>query len=199
MRYCSRCKAHREDSEVNKGQGWCKECQRQYRQENKKHCRELGRNWQENNREKQRESNRKCQAKHRVENKAQSRIYYQEHKVERNEYNKAWHRANPELLRAYDNRRRARLCSIPARLTAAEWLEVFNHHGGKCIYCGDTTLIEMDHLTPLVRGGTHTKDNVAPACRGCNRAKGAMTKDEFEAFRLQYLVSPPTPTLDAQS
>ncbi|MFI2212992.1 HNH endonuclease [Streptomyces sp. NPDC020141] len=44
-----------------------------------------------------------------------------------------------------------------------------------CTYCdrdfGPTMIAEMDHVTPLAKGGLHTWWNLAPACRDCNRSK----------------------------
>lgn len=34
-------------------------------------------------------------------------------------------------------------------------------------------ILELDHLTPLVRGGKSTVANVAVSCRGCNRSRGS--------------------------
>lgn len=58
--------------------------------------------------------------------------------------------------------------------TAAEW---------SCYLCGKSTpkslrgtydnrAPELDHIIPLSKGGTHTMDNVACACRKCNQIKG---------------------------
>ncbi|MDB4875733.1 MAG: hypothetical protein JWM41_2179 [Gemmatimonadetes bacterium] len=30
----------------------------------------------------------------------------------------------------------------------------------------------MDHVIPISRGGSHTRENVVPACRSCNSKKG---------------------------
>lgn len=48
-----------------------------------------------------------------------------------------------------------------------------------CAYCGSEENIEVDHVVPLSRGGLHSSDNLVPACRPCNRSKGARTLDEW--------------------
>lgn len=59
-------------------------------------------------------------------------------------------------------------------LTAYEWQEVLNHFGNSCAYCGtQSERLEIDHYIPLSKGGTHTQDNVVPACRSCNAKKHA--------------------------
>ncbi|MFE6519742.1 HNH endonuclease [Streptomyces sp. NPDC057748] len=45
-----------------------------------------------------------------------------------------------------------------------------------CVYCdspfGPMVAAEVDHITPLAKGGVHEWSNLAPACRECNQAKG---------------------------
>ena len=41
----------------------------------------------------------------------------------------------------------------------------------RCIYCGSNRIIEQEHIRAQCRGGVSTK----PACRTCNRSKGAKT------------------------
>lgn len=49
-------------------------------------------------------------------------------------------------------------------------LELFDH---RCAYCAtEGAKLEMDHVTPISKGGTHTADNIVPSCVPCNRSKG---------------------------
>lgn len=61
-------------------------------------------------------------------------------------------------------------------------LKVFDSFHWRCYLCGVETpqelrgtnapnAPELDHFVPLSRGGTHTLDNVACACRACNGSK----------------------------
>lgn len=44
-----------------------------------------------------------------------------------------------------------------------------------CTYCdasaGATVVLEMDHITPLAKGGVHEWTNLQPSCAECNRLK----------------------------
>ena len=51
--------------------------------------------------------------------------------------------------------------------------------GHKCVYCGSTENLTVDHIRPKSKGGTDTADNLATACRPCNQAKGSMHVDVF--------------------
>ena len=53
-----------------------------------------------------------------------------------------------------------------------------------CIYCGgfpDT----VDHITPLVRGGTNEIFNLAPCCKSCNSSKGSKLIHEWMQSKVQ--------------
>ena len=58
--------------------------------------------------------------------------------------------------------------------------------GWHCTYCGTDVSkdYQIDHVWPLIRadeypGDINGLDNLALACRGCNRAKGSMTLEEW--------------------
>jgi len=51
--------------------------------------------------------------------------------------------------------------------------------GHKCVYCGSTENLTVDHIRPKSKGGTDTADNLVTACRPCNQAKGSMHVDVF--------------------
>ena len=61
---------------------------------------------------------------------------------------------------------------------------------GICYYCGakvGNKNLTMDHLIPLSRGGTSSRDNIVPACKECNNKKKYMLPVEWEEYlkRLQ--------------
>jgi HNH endonuclease len=84
-----------------------------------------------------------------------------------------WSRANPDKLKAKHARRRARHKNAPINdLTHAQWEEIKTAYNHCCVYCGrHMERLTQDHLTPLSKGGSHTKHNVVPACRSCNSKK----------------------------
>jgi 5-methylcytosine-specific restriction endonuclease McrA len=46
----------------------------------------------------------------------------------------------------------------------------------------DVVYEHMDHLTPLSRGGSHSRENLVPACARCNWAKYNRTYGEWVRF-----------------
>jgi hypothetical protein len=50
----------------------------------------------------------------------------------------------------------------------------------KCAYCGKTDVpLEVEHIVPRARGGSHRISNLTLACKPCNKKKGTQTATEF--------------------
>jgi len=52
--------------------------------------------------------------------------------------------------------------------------------GRECAYCGVKDLpLEVEHIIPKTRGGSHRVSNLSLACHDCNEEKGTQTAAEF--------------------
>lgn len=55
----------------------------------------------------------------------------------------------------------------------------------RCHLCGEVGEyggregLHIDHVIPIARGGSHSMDNLRPACSSCNRMKNRSTLDEY--------------------
>lgn len=61
------------------------------------------------------------------------------------------------------------------RLRAANRFQVLARDGFRCVYCGataKTTTLHVDHLVPVVKGGTDDMVNLVTSCAECNLGKG---------------------------
>jgi 5-methylcytosine-specific restriction endonuclease McrA len=91
----------------------------------------------------------------------------------------AWRIRNPEKAQAIIDRgnakRAERLANCPINdFTRTDWLLMLAAFEYLCAYCGkNDRCLEMDHVIPLSKGGSHTAPNIVPACRSCNAKKGA--------------------------
>jgi 5-methylcytosine-specific restriction endonuclease McrA len=117
--------------------------------------------------------------------KAKARVYYLEHQeILRNrstayrlthpDAGKAYALANPEKVRAYGARRRARKAGAPRNdLTPLQWQAIQEVQDHRCAYCGKRCKgrLTQDHILALSQGGSHTLHNVIGACRSCNSRK----------------------------
>ena len=52
--------------------------------------------------------------------------------------------------------------------------------GRRCAYCGaKDTPLQIEHIVPRARGGSHRIPNLTLACAPCNQQKGSQTAEEF--------------------
>lgn len=52
--------------------------------------------------------------------------------------------------------------------------------GNACVYCGaEDGQLQVEHITPLVRGGTNNLSNLTVSCQACNSKKRTKTAAEF--------------------
>jgi len=102
--------------------------------------------------------------------------WYRRNKTSRIEKVKAWEAKNPDYVRAKNHRRRTyKLNSPGVPATKNEIQEVLWSTGGRCWYCGACVgdSITIDHVVPLARGGSGSRENLVPACKPCNSSKNA--------------------------
>lgn len=48
---------------------------------------------------------------------------------------------------------------------------VWNRDAGKCVYCGSTENIHLDHIIPFSKGGATNVENLQLLCQKCNLEK----------------------------
>ena len=125
----------------------------------------------------------------------QKEIYYQENKEKikerQNNYyydnvedckrrERSWRKNNPHIKRTINERRRTMELKLPSTLTAEQWKDTKMFFNNSCAYCGmsekehlkvNRELLHQEHFIPLVKGGTHDKNNIIPSCRSCNSSK----------------------------
>lgn len=119
--------------------------------------------------------------RHLAERTATGATWRSKHKDEAYAARLAWDKIHPENVRAMAQRRRCRRKSVIINdLTADQWKGRVEEYGGLCAYClRPMPKVTLDHMTPLVRGGSHTLSNVVPCCKSCNSRKGTKTLLEY--------------------
>lgn len=80
---------------------------------------------------------------------------------------------------------------VESTLTKDEYEETLEYFHNSCAYCGLTNEeslvvfnenLHQDHIVPLFEHGGYTKENIIPACRGCNSSKNKYhLKDFYES------------------
>lgn len=80
-----------------------------------------------------------------------------------------------------------------AQVESVDPIKVFDRDGWRCHMChcktprrlrgsNDNRAPELDHITPLSRGGAHSYINTACSCRECNGRKGARDYGQMRLF-----------------
>jgi len=142
--------------------------------ENPEKIRAWGRRWRENNPEVYKNYYKENVADYI----AKAAKWAMENPEKRRAIRNRWNKKNPELKLALTRNRRAKMKGNGGVITAAEWRNVLDKYGHKCLRCENADVkLTMDHVIPIQLGGTHTVDNVQPLCQPCNSWKGARVID----------------------
>ena len=68
------------------------------------------------------------------------------------------------------------------RVTPKLRLQVLARDKFRCMLCGrgpEETVLHVDHITPVAKGGKNEKDYLATLCQECNLGKSVQTIDEI--------------------
>ena len=151
-------------------------------QDNPKHTLALNKAWREANREKIRESRRAYRDTNREKIRASKKRYRDANKEKILEKSRAYYAANPHKFLIHGQRRRARERNADGSATAKDIQSRLDAHGHKCIFCGSTEDLHLDHVKPLSKGGSNWPSNLAPACGPCNLSKAARWGPDMVAW-----------------
>lgn len=125
---------------------------------------------------------RKAPGRREREN-AQARQYYAANHQKRVASVMKSRKRSPEAYQAYRSyfrlwlrKRRAKEAGAAGECSLEQWRARSAMWGGRCWLrlpgcLGDGK--QIDHVIPVMRGGTNWPANLRPACKHCNRAKGA--------------------------
>jgi len=113
----------------------------------------------------------------------EQRRYWRENSEAKKEHDRWWGQAswwlqyqtNPELrlyTRQKSKRRKALLREQTAhQIKPGQLLARFAQFDHCCAYCGAESDMQMEHVVPIAKGGTHAMGNILPACHRCNYSK----------------------------
>ncbi|HLV99073.1 MAG TPA: HNH endonuclease signature motif containing protein [Ktedonobacterales bacterium] len=111
-------------------------------------------------------------AQHREECRAVYQRWLQSNPDKAWEATLRWRKEHPELVRAQQQRRRAKRVNASGTHTYEQGLARFLYYGGLCWICQQRPANHLDHVIALCNGGTDWPANLRPACSKCNCGKG---------------------------
>ena len=143
------------------------------------HARERHRRWELMHPEKKREYDRRYYRRHHKEIlvRASGRRPSPEKQLE---YTRRYRMTHRDLTRSFVRNRRARLRGAVGCHSGQDIQRLLWFQSGLCQYCGQRLeRYTVDHLVPLIHGGSNWPSNLCLACLSCNSRKGSKTAVEF--------------------
>jgi 5-methylcytosine-specific restriction endonuclease McrA len=112
--------------------------------------------------------------------KALSRLWHEANAEKAAAISRDWRRANYGKVLAYARTRRARHRGAEGSHTAEDIAALFAKQRGTCAVCKcKLTKYHIDHVIPLVLGGSNYITNIQLLCPTCNTSKGAKHPIQF--------------------
>lgn len=195
--YCGKCKQwkpkqafHKDSGRASGIAGHCKACKAEWRAANAQHLIQKAMEWQRNNPERARQHIRKWQTsnldkvrahrqaadKKNIEKRNSDPILLEKRR-EQNRRAARKRRPTPEDERIRRHKRRARKNDNGGSFTRDEWVILCAQYENRCLCCGESKPLTMDHVIALSSGGSNSITNIQPLCHECNSKKGTKTID----------------------
>ena len=172
--FCSKCGGENTGSHAS----YCKPCYNQWKRAR-----------YQKNREK--EVARVMDYNYRNYDKFKERLSEYRKKDSWKETRKAWIENNKDKIAIYDHNKKSKRRSqldLYKPISKEDWNSVLVKFKHKCAYCGGkSSVLQIDHVEPLSRGGSHTLDNLVPACGPCNNSKNSRDVIDFMQSRGKLL------------
>lgn len=122
-------------------------------------------------------STEKYNATHKEKIREYASVRYKNNKEFFQKKFKEWRLKNKDKRVISNQKRRAKKISNGGSLSNNEWKEILEVYGNKCLRCGSTERITIDHVIPISLGGRNDKNNVQPLCYTCNCKKNNRIED----------------------
>tara|TARA_R100001510_G_C7580348_1_gene153575 strand:+ start:79 stop:801 length:723 start_codon:yes stop_codon:yes gene_type:complete len=159
---------------------------KKYYEENLEKVRASQKKYYEENREKVKARSKKHYEDNQEKEKARSKKYYEDNQEKVKARKKKWKEENPEKRRLHQSKRRARLREAKIEdFSHKDLLDFWNENEinpQECFYCKKEMPEgpeHIDHYIPLIKGGTHERENLRPSCARCNLSKHAKHPEIF--------------------
>jgi len=136
------------------------------------------------NKEQTREYNKSRRPTIAEQENAKSRERYEANKEKVTARQRAYGKANP--LKRMQNTRRYQVRKKNASVEKVSYEHILERDGHYCYICCSSihpSKISFDHVIPIIRGGTHSEDNIRVAHIVCNSRKGTRLLEEMTSHQ----------------
>lgn len=154
---------------------------RAYREANRKDIAEAERAYLSVNAERKAESRRAWAKKNRERIRKNERIWRELNREYVTQKRRAYATANRIRLNAHERNRKALKRNADGNHTASDIERQYGAQKGKCYYCHKrlSEKYQVEHVVPLIRGGSNGPENIVIACASCNQSKGSKLPHEW--------------------
>jgi 5-methylcytosine-specific restriction endonuclease McrA len=101
---------------------------------------------------------------------------------------------NQEMVKARLNKRRNIVASQSYSYDREELSKkLYIYQNGQCFYCKKITArkqCDLEHMTPISKGGKDNPTNIALSCYHCNKEKHNKTVDEYREWMIKNKYTP---------
>ena len=148
-------------------------------QKNKEQLLANNKKWAKENPDKRKEIDRR----YRANNREKNRQRMMEYRVKNPNIRKDWAIRNPDKQKLLDQAHSVKRRAVKKHLVTKQ--EIQDLYKKPCVYCGNKSKIQIDHIIPVSRGGEHRIGNLVSACAACNLDKRAMFIMEWKLKRIK--------------
>lgn len=159
--------------------GLCKKCYNKLPKWKAYHAEDM-RNRRRDNREEYNAKERERHKRRSESRKPYNKKYYEDNRELLIQYQVIWRQNNREKYKGYMHDARVRKRNAEGKTTLKQWLSIVGYYcpNNRCIACGkefnsniQTNILTLDHIIPLIKGGTNWPCNIQPICYSCNSSK----------------------------
>ena len=104
------------------------------------------------------------------------------------EHLRRYRKDNPEIFRAKAASRRARKANNGGTHTGKDIKFLLSLANQQCLRCGELLGLEIDHVTPLSKGGRNDIANLQVLCKSCNSGKGNRNSDDYRSEEFKQAI-----------
>jgi len=176
MRKCNEC----DKILISRQRRWCSHiCEvRNWQKRNSDKVKQYKKNYIVNNPDKRKVSVKKYDTSKK--GKERRKVWVELNRERLNEQARINSKKYRDRLTSQRHKRRAIIKNLKEHFTKSEWRTLKEKWGYKCLRCKKyepEILLTPDHVTPLLRGGKNTIENIQPLCEKCNRWKSTKIID----------------------
>lgn len=179
VRVCAKCG----NSDFNTSKR-CRPCERAYYLAHSAVIKQSSAEWKKNNPERVLASRAKSKSKNMVSDRARLKAWTAANPEKTRAANAVYRAANRDAYKVYEHNRRGRK-EAGGNISPDLVPRLFKLQRGKCACCGTPLGVDyhMDHILPLVLGGSNTDNNIQLLRRLCNLKKNAKHPVDFMQLR----------------